>query len=129
MAWVPEDLGAEYFGKSAMLFSAVIGLLALGQKAMLAFRKRNRVDHADERLARGEDTVDETWSAIVGGLRSEVERLSDIVSDISNDFRKERAARLEAEDRAVECEQRYREMESRAAGLELQVEVLKAKTV
>ena len=129
MAWVPDDLGAEYVGKAAILFSALVGIGAIDQKGYNSFMRRTRENHAGERQSKGEDTVDETWSAIVEGLRNEVERLSDIVSDISNDFRKERAARLEAEDRAVECEQRYREMESRAAGLELQVEVLKAKTV
>lgn len=84
---------------------AAAGLAALSVwKAVMRLRSDSRHDRAEERTHRAADYVDVTYKGIIDSLKHRLDGLDNAVEEMDIDLKRERAARLEAEDRAVLCE-------------------------
>lgn len=91
-------------GTVAWLVASVgLALLSVWQ-LYLKFRKDTRTDQDEVRLSRGAKYADEIYHKLLDSTRARLEAMDRAIEEISADYRAERAARMEAEDRAVMCE-------------------------
>ena len=111
---------------------AGFGVAALAVwKHILRMRRDVRADQTEARDKRARDLVDGVYQDTIKGLQERLDALDHAFGEINNDFRREKAARMEAEERAViserdrdSCERSRREMTKEIAECKLRGESL-----
>lgn len=99
----------------------ISGGLLIGWRAWLRMRKDLRDDHTEGRTTSGVDLVDSTYRLVISGLRERIDSIARDHDELYTDFRMERAGRMEAEERAVNCERKYEALLLRVSALEIRL--------
>ncbi len=112
---------------SGWIAAALAGLSGGGLvlwRSYLRMRADLRDDKTSDRTHSGIDLVDSTYREVIKGLRERVDAMDKAMDEMYTDFRQERAARLEAEERAIMAERRAELLKDRVIALEARLGIV-----